>query len=361
MKRHWKILGMGGLASIIGILSLGALTIPSQSIDSPHQSSEVHSLKPLPNQLLKPSSEQLGASLSQSIIGSATEPVTGLTIADSRRFSSLRLKFKQQKWQELELGDRIQSIAEQFLGEPYQANLLEKSSIEQPFISLHQFDCVLFLETVLALTTVLSKNSDYPDALSSIQPSSTLSISQSESELFTAIERYRYRDGKIDGYCSRLHYFSDWILDNQRRGNVEPIAQDSGSTSLTKSLNFMSNNWQKYPPLVKNPVLRDCISQSEINITNQLKTGGLRYVPTHKLRSQEPKLRSGDLVGIVTNMNGLDVTHSGFLYRKDSRSRPGLIHASLRSGIKISADLERYVIGVEGAIGIVVSRPVLLH
>ena len=340
---------MGGLASIVGILSLGALTIPSRSIDSPHRSSDVHSLKPLPNQLVKPSSE--------STIGSPT----ALTIADSKRFASLRLKFKQQKWKKLELGDRIQSVAEQFLGEPYQANLLEKSSTEQPFISLQQFDCVLFLETVLALTTALSKNSDNPQVLSSIQPSPTLSISQSESELFTAIERYRYRDGKIDGYCSRLHYFSDWILDNQRRGNVEPIVQDSGSTAFTRPLNFMSNNWQKYPPLVKKPALRDCISQSEINISNQLKTGVLRYIPTHELRSQESKLRSGDVVGIVTNMNGLDVTHSGFLYRKDSRSRPGLLHASIRSGIKISADLERYVIGVEGAIGIVVSRPVLVH
>ena len=340
---------MGGLASIVGILSLGALTIPSRSIDSTHQSLGVHSLKPLSDQSLKQSLDPT--------IGSPT----ALTIADSKRFASLRLKFKQQKWQKLELGDRIQAIAEQFLGEPYQANLLEKSSIEQPFISLYQFDCVLFLETVLALTTVLSKNSDNTEALLSIQPSPTLSISQSESELFTTIERYRYRDGRIDGYCSRLHYFSDWILDNQRRGNLEPIVQDSGSSSLTKPLNFMSNNWQKYPPIVKNPALRDCISQSEINISNQLKTGVLRYIPTQELRSQESKLRSGDLVGIVTNMNGLDVTHSGFLYRKDSRARPGLLHASIRSGIKISADLERYVIGVEGAIGIVVSRPVLVH
>ena len=349
MKRYWKVLGMGGLASIIGILLLGALTIPSRSIDSPHQSPGVHSLKPLSNQSLK-----------QSLDPTIGNP-TALTIADSKRFVSLRLKFKQQKWQESELGDRIQSIAEQFLGEPYQANLLEKSSTEQSFISLYQFDCVLFLETVLALTTVLSKNSDNTEALLSIQPSPTLSISQAESELFKMIERYRYRDGRIDGYCSRLHYFSDWILDNQRRGNLEPIVQDSGSTPLTRPLNFMSNNWQKYPPLVKNPALRDCISQSEINISNQLKTGVLRYIPTQELRSQESKLRSGDLVGIVTNMNGLDVTHSGFLYRKDSRSRPGLLHASIRSGIKISADLERYVIGVEGAIGIVVSRPVLVH
>ena len=111
MKRYWKILGMGGLVSIVGILSLGALTIPSRSIDSLHQSSGVYSLKPLPNQVLKPLSLQ-----------PTIESPTALTIADSKRFSSLRLKFKQQKWQKLELGDRIQSIAEQFLGEPYQAN-----------------------------------------------------------------------------------------------------------------------------------------------------------------------------------------------------------------------------------------------
>jgi hypothetical protein len=346
VKRYWKILGMGAAASGAGILLAGALTVSSRSVDSLHNSSQIQLPKPLSNQLPKPSLDKLGVSSAQAI--------PGLTIADSKRFASLRFQFKEQKWQNLEVGDRIQAIAEQFLGEHYQANLLEQSSTEQPFISLHQFDCVLFLETILALTTVLSKNSDNTEPLSS-------SISQSESELFTAIQRYRYRDGKIDGYCSRLHYFSDWILDNQRRGNVDRIVQDPGSTALMRPLNFMSNNWQKYPPLVKNPALRDCIAQSETKISDQLKTSALRYIPTQELRSQESKLRSGDLVGIVTNMNGLDVTHSGFLYRKHSKLQTGLIHASIRSGIKISPDLERYVMGVEGAIGIVVARPVLVH
>jgi hypothetical protein len=350
VKRYWKILGMGASVSLSGILLAGALTVSSRSIDSLHQSSRIQSPKPLSNQLPKPSLDKLGVSSAQAI--------PGLTTADSKRFASLRFQFKQQKQQNLEVGDRIQVIAEQFLGEQYQANLLEQSSTEQPFISLHQFDCVLFLETILALTTVLSKNSDNTEPLLSSMPS----ISQSESELFTAIQRYRYRDGKIDGYCSRLHYFSDWILDNQRRGNVDQIVQDPRSTILMRPLNFMSNNWQKYPPLVKNPALRDCIAQSETKISNQLKTSALRYIPTQELRSQQSKLRSGDLVGIVTNMNGLDVIHSGFLYRKQhSKLQTGLIHASIRSGIKISPDLERYVRGVEGAIGIVVARPVLVH
>ena len=349
------MLGMGASASLSGILLAGVLTVSGRSIDSLHQLSQIQSPKPLSTQLPKPSLDQLRDELG----ASSGQRITGLTTADSKRFASLRFQFKQQKWQNLEVGDRIQAIAEQFLGEPYQANLLEQSPTEQPFVSLHQFDCVLFLETILALTTVLSKNSDNTETPLSIQP--TLSISQSESELFTAIQQYRYRDGKIDGYCSRLHYFSDWILDNQRRGNVDQIVQDPGSTTLMRPLNFMSNNWQKYPPLVKNPALRDCIAQSETKISNQLKTSALRYIPTQELRSQQSKLRSGDLVGIVINMNGLDVTHSGFLYRKHSKLQTGLIHASIRTGIKISPDLERYVMGVEGAIGIVVARPVLVH
>ncbi len=353
MKRYWKILGMGASVSLSGILLAGALTVSGRSIDSLHQSSRIQSPKSLSNQLPRPSLDEVRDKLG----ASSAQRTTGLTTADSKRFASLRFQFKEKKWQNLEVGDRIQAIAEQFLGEHYQANLLEQSSTEQPFISLHQFDCVLFLETILALTTVLSKNSDNTEPFLS----SVLSISQSESELFTAIQRYRYRDGKIDGYCSRLHYFSDWILDNQRRGNVDQIVQDPRSTILMRPLNFMSNNWQKYPPLVKNPALRDCIAQSETKISNQLKTSALRYIPTQELRSQQSKLRSGDLVGIVTNMNGLDVTHSGFLYRKHSKLQTGLIHASIRSGIKISPDLERYVMGVEGAIGIVVARPVLVH
>ncbi len=280
----------------------------------------------------------------------STAPTTTLpklSEIDRQKFVTLQVKFQRQQWQKLDLGDRLQNVAQEFLGDPYRANLLDQSVPEQPFVSLREFDCVLFLETVLAVTATLS-SANHSTIDLTIKPESSI-----ETILFQEIQRYRYRDGKLDNYCSRLHYFSDWILDNQQRG----IVKDMGSIPLKRSLNFMSQNWKKYPPIVKDTSLKDCIQTTESSLTQKLQSGQLNYIPIEDLRAEESKLRSGDLIGLVTNLKGLDVTHSGFLYRKRGASPAGLLHASQRSGIKISPNLERYVRGVRGAIGIIVARP----
>ncbi len=304
-RRNWTILSISVVLSSTGIFGAGMM---------PDRSTQASQPSPQPSPQV-------------------TTPIPELSSIDRQKLVTLQLKFQRQQWQKLALGDRIQIIAEQFIGDPYRANLLDQSNIEQPFVSLHEFDCVLFLETVLAVTSALSSDN-------------------AEITIFPEIQRYRYRDGKLNDYCDRLHYFSDWVLDNQRRG----LIKDVGTVPLKRSLNFMSQNWNKYSPIVRNPALKNCIQTTESLISQQLQTGQLNYIPIENLPSQENKLRSGDLIALVTDLKGLDVTHSGFLYRK-GKSPAGLLHASQRSGIKISPNLERYVRGVDGAIGIIVARP----
>jgi Protein of unknown function (DUF1460) len=325
VKRKWKVLGLGIGYCIVGILT----------IDSPWTSSR--STQAIPNQ-------------SQARSTALPAPVTlKLDAQDRQKIDSVQKKFKTQNWFKLPIGDRIQKVALEFLGEPYRANLLDQTSTEQPFISFHEFDCILFVETVLALTTTLSElNTPPPDNIIFLSPPTAPPI---ESLLFEKIERYRYRDQTLEDYCSRLHYFSEWILDNQRRGWVV----NQGTVPLKRSINFMTQNWQKYSPIVKNNSLKTCIQTAEVAITKQLQAGMLKYVPIGSLRDYEPNLQAGDIIGIVTNTPGLDVTHSGFLYR-NGQSPAGLLHASGQSGIKISPNLERYVRGVDGAIGIVIAR-----
>ena len=38
----------------------------------------------------------------------------------------------------------------------------------------------------------------------------------------------RYRDGKLTDYTSRLHYFSDWIFDINKRGIGKDITKEIG-------------------------------------------------------------------------------------------------------------------------------------
>jgi hypothetical protein len=238
-----------------------------------------------------------------------------------------------QQLDRLPMSDIIQNIADRFLGAKYQAGLLDRSPTEKLFISLTEFDCVLFVETVLALS--------HNFALSNYQ----------YSAFSKQVLNQRYRHGMLDGYCSRLHYFSDWINDNQKRGNLENITTKLGGITLDKKLNFMSKNRPLYPQL-KIQGNYDCIQQVE----KQLESLPLTYIPTPKIKDIYPQLQAGDIIGVVTNISGLDTTHTGLVYRFPD-GKIGLIHASPAGQVTIAPDLQKYISKVDKTIGIFVARP----
>ncbi len=258
--------------------------------------------------------------------------VVAPTTAESQSFERVINRVKTMQLSQKPMGEIMQAIALDFLGSSYKAGLLDKTQKEELFISLNQFDCVLFVETVLAL----SRN---------------MALAQYQyQDLARQITNIRYRDGKIEGYCSRLHYFSDWIDDNQKRGHVKDITRQLGGVSLNKTLNFMSNNRQSYRQL-KNDINYGCIKEVEANLKNL----SLDYIPTDKIESIYQDLEPGDIIGVVTNIAGLDTTHTGLVYRQGKQT--GLIHASPAGRVTIAVDLEKYIRNVDRAIGIFVVRP----
>lgn len=59
---------------------------------------------------------------------------------------------------------------------------------------------------------------------------------QSTFESFTEnLETVRYRNGSLDGYPSRLHYFTEWIRNNEKKGLVKDIAAELGGVALEKT------------------------------------------------------------------------------------------------------------------------------
>jgi hypothetical protein len=232
----------------------------------------------------------------------------------------------------------LQTVSSKFLGAKYREGLLEKSKSEQLFISLTEFDCVLFVETVLAFSRNL------------------LSTNPSYENFGRNIEIVRYQDGKLDGYCSRLHYFSEWILDNQKRNIVQDLTMELGGTQLKKKLNFMSSNWQKYPRLKNSEADYQCILTMERKLEQETRSQ-IYYIPSRKISSIYPSLKSGDIIGVVTDIKGLDTTHTGLVYLTGKGT--SLIHASPSGSVKVSPDLQRYVERVDRAIGIMVARPQL--
>lgn len=227
----------------------------------------------------------------------------------------------------------IQAIAEQFIGTPYVAGLLDRNPTETLVISLDGFDCVLFVETVLAIARgVALEDYSYPT--------------------FTRnLERQRYRDGILDDYCSRLHYFSDWIFDNQNRYLVKNITPLLGGLPLPKTLNFMSKNRASYPQLS-----RDTNYQCILDVEHHLKQQAIAYIPQDRIRQVYDRLQPGDIIATATDIDGLDVTHTGLVYRFEDGAI-GLIHASPAGRVTISRDLQAYVQSVDGQIGIIVARP----
>ncbi len=243
------------------------------------------------------------------------------------------------------LGDRplstpidqvLQTVSAKFLGATYREGLLDQAETEKLFVSLTEFDCVLFVETVLAFSrNLLITNPTYENFVQNLQ-------------------EVRYVNGKLDGYCSRLHYFSEWIRDNQKRNIVRDLTADLGGIALQKQLNFMSNHWQKYPQLKNSEANYQCILAMEQKIELEMKSQQLRYIPSAKIRSIYPLLKAGDIIAVATDIKGLDATHTGLVY--PTGNGIGFIHASPSGKVKVSADLQRYVEHVDHAIGIMVAR-----
>ena len=230
------------------------------------------------------------------------------------------------------MGTIVQKVAHQFLGAEYKAGLLDTSPQETLVISLKQFDCLLFVETVLAIANNIAQK-DY------------------SYQAFTqGVENQRYWNGKMNGYCSRLHYFFDWVQDNQRRGNVINITQNLGGINTIKKLNFMTNHRHSYPNLAKNDTNFKCIARVEASLSPTF-----NYIPTTNIRQIYSQLQPGDVIGVATDIAGLDFTHTGFVYHQPDGNL-GLIHASPAGKVVIAKDLQNYVGNVKNAIGIVVTR-----
>lgn len=254
---------------------------------------------------------------------------------DIARFEQVVQYAKQQNLHDRSMGEIVQAIADNFQGLPYAAGLLDESGEEKLIVTLNKFDCVLFVESVLAIARgVAVQDYDYQNFVN-------------------RIEEQRYLNGKINGYCSRLHYFSEWINDNQKRQTVENITAKLGGVPMNKTLNFMSQHRSSYPQMVKNEATYQCIVSQEAELAKT----AVNYIPTNRIKSIYSQLKPGDIVAVATDVKGLDVTHTGFVYR-NADGNLGLIHASPAGEVTVAYDLHRYISRVESAIGIVVARAI---
>lgn len=232
------------------------------------------------------------------------------------------------------MGEIVQTVAEELLGRPYRAGLLDMTPDETLVISLTAFDCVLYVENVLALAQAIAVE-DY-----------------SYGGYVRNVEALRYRDGRMNGYCSRLHYFTDWIGDNHARGLVRDVTEEIGGEPFEKLVDFMSTHRDSYVRL-EDDATYECIR----GVEERLAERPLFYVPETRVREVYDRLEPGDVIATATNIGGLDVTHTGFVYRTPEGGT-AFINASVQGEVRISQDLARYIEYNRPHTGIIVARPV---
>lgn len=234
----------------------------------------------------------------------------------------------------LSQGELMTETARFFLGTPYVGSTLEKEP-EGLVVNLREMDCTTFVENVLALVR-------------------TLQSGQSSFDTFCReLQTIRYREGRITGYLDRLHYLSDWIWENARKGRVRDVGREVGGEPLPLCLSFMSTHPEAYKQLKGHPerVRQLAEKEQEINARTYY------YLPKTEIDRSAGRLKSGDLVGFVTTVAGLDVSHVGILYREGDVLT--FIHASstAKQVIVNPTSLQAYTAGMKSNRGLLIARP----
>lgn len=258
--------------------------------------------------------------------------------ATARQFASV-MQYGQKRADTTEsIGALMQALGTQFDGAPYLEGTLDTVDTETLVVRLDGFDCVTFIETTFAMARGLAAGDT------------------TYAGFARRLAEQRYRDGRLRGYCSRLHYLTEWMVDNEDRGLVDRLGTELGGRPLPDTLDFMSTHRSDYDRFADDDSLFACVQDMEAALQARQQRDPVRYVPQDSIRTVYDELRAGDIVGMVTSIEGLDVSHSGLVYARADGGR-GLLHASLSDGIVVSPDLQRYVQTIDNQIGIVVARP----
>lgn len=228
--------------------------------------------------------------------------------ADSLRIDSLLNASSERSYKTN--SERLLFFAKSFIGTPYKGGTLDSGRNETLIVRIDSLDCTTYVETVLALyLSSLKDNPGYDD--------------------FSESLRYiRYRGGVIDGYASRLHYFSDWASDNEKKGILREVTQEGEHDVRICSLNYMTTHSDLYRQLKDNDSLVSEISKVEKSWIDYK----MPYIPKNVLNSSkdDSPVEDGDILALTTNVSGLDVLHLGFALWIDGRLH--LLHASSLHG-----------------------------
>jgi cell wall-associated NlpC family hydrolase len=205
------------------------------------------------------------------------------------------------------VGDRIEALSRSFIGYPYQTNpLIGSADTPEVFVaSLDGFDCVTFIESILALAR--ASNVD---------------------DFAAQLRKIRYDRGRVE-WNRRNHYVTDWIRNNSRDGILRPLS------------------FRDAPTLTRKRIL---------NVVPELPAGraNIRCVPKSAIPRLEPRLQSGDIVYFASTKKNLDVFHGGIVVRDGAAVR--MRHASRSARCVVEQELRDFI-KTNRMAGVIAVRP----
>ncbi len=216
----------------------------------------------------------------------------------------------------LPAGELMVRAAGIFLGTPYTGGTLEHVP-EVLTVNLHETDCILLVETCTAMTLLLKHCAD--DGIPPFE------------DFCSMLRTLRYRDGITDGYPSRLHYTSEWLLQAQDNGFLREVTAELSGIPLNQEFSFMSSHRDNYPRLREDDGALELIRRSEERLDT---AASYYYVPSDKIPEIEDNIQSGDIICFLSTVPGLDITHTGIACRKEDGSLH-FIHASMKEGMVV--------------------------
>jgi len=189
------------------------------------------------------------------------------------------------------MSELVIKVAKHFLGTPYVAGTLEIEP-ERLTVNTRETDCILFVEMCLAMSLTAKE------------------AEPTFEKYLDNLRKLRYRDGKVDGYTSRIHYTSEWIIQGEMRGIFREVSRECGGSPLDQKFFYMTTHASSYKQLKDSPKNVEKIKAVEEN----LNTWGYWYIPKADLPKYLKNIKTGDIIGFNSATPGLDIAHVAYAY-----------------------------------------------
>ncbi|SPE54303.1 conserved exported hypothetical protein [Verrucomicrobia bacterium] len=254
-------------------------------------------------------------------------------------FNRILRKSSAENWRRLSIGELIGKIALELKDTPYVGFTLELSKDQEYcVVNLKGLDCVTFFEDSLDLARMIKRGKSAPN------------------DLLAEVRTTRYRGGRIGDFTTRLHYTTDWFVDNEAKGVVKILTPDlPGAEPFTQKVGIMSQHPENYRQLAAHPQLLSEIRLAE----DKINAHPLKYLPLAKLEAAEHLLQTGDIVGVTTTAEGIDIAHTGLCIKDDQ----GIVHfmdaSSSRTRMRVTLEpqISKCLNWSSELTGVMIARP----